>query len=157
MARQTLAQLAHHGAFARMRDLIGRRQQRLDELVFRLAAAERRHLQDYRRRLDTAAARVRARDMRLTLEAMRRDIEARTAALASAARTDLMKRRSRLQALHGTLEALSPLSILERGYALVFDAQGSLIKDAGQVTPGDDIRARVHRGTVEATVKKIKE
>lgn len=157
MARQTLTQLAHHGAFARMRELIGRRQQRLDELVFRLAAAERRHLQEYRRRLDTASARVRARDMRRTLDAMRRDIEARTSALASAARADLMKRRSRLEGMRATLEALSPLSILERGYALVFDARENLVKDAQQVRPGDAIRARVHRGNIDATVTKTTE
>ncbi len=157
MARQTLTQLAQHSAFARMHDLIGRRQQRLDELVFRLASAERRHLQEYRTRLDTASARVRARDLRRTLEAMRRDLEAHTSALASAARSDLARRRARFEGLRGTLDALSPLRILERGYALVFDAQGNLVKDARQVRPGNEIRARVSRGTIAATVKKTTE
>ena len=154
IARQTLTQLAQHGAFARMHDLIGRRQQRLDELVFRLASAERRHLQEYRTRLDTASARVRARDLRRTLEAMRRDIEAHTSALASAARSDLARRRARFEGLRATLDALSPLNILERGYALVFDARGNLVKDARQVKAGNEIRARVSRGTIAATVKK---
>jgi exodeoxyribonuclease VII large subunit len=154
MVRQTLTQLAQHGAFARMSDLIGRRQQRLDELVFRLASAKRRRLQEYRTRLDTASARVRARDLRRTLDLMRREIEARTSALAAAARSDLARRRARFEGLRGTLEALSPLSILERGYALVFDARGNLVKDAHQVRPGNEIRARVSRGTIAATVKK---
>jgi exodeoxyribonuclease VII large subunit len=157
MARQTLTQLAQHGAFARMHDLIGRRQQRLDELVFRLASAERRRLQEYRTRLDTASARLRARDLRRTLDAMRRDIEAHTSALASAARLDLARRRARFEGLRATLEALSPLSILERGYALVFDAKGNLVKNARQVKPGNEIRARVSRGTIDATVKKTTE
>ena len=56
--------------------------------------------------------------------------------------------------LRATLDALSPLNILERGYALVFDAQGNLVKDAHQVKPGNEIRARVSRGTIAATVKK---
>jgi exodeoxyribonuclease VII large subunit len=154
IAKQTLTQLAQHGAFARMHDLIGRRQQRLDELVFRMASAERRRLQEYRTRLDAAALRVRARDMRLTLESMRRDIEGRTAVLISAARADLAKRRARLEGVGGRLEALSPLNILERGYALVFDAGGRLVKDANSVAPGDEIRARVHRGNIDATVRK---
>ncbi|MBZ5630524.1 MAG: exodeoxyribonuclease VII large subunit [Acidobacteriia bacterium] len=157
MARQTLFQLAQHGAFARMSDLIGRRRQRLDELLFRLASAERRHLQRYRRRLDTAAARVRARDMRRTLQAMRRDTEARTSALASAARANLMKHRARLDGSRGKLETLSPLNILERGYALVFDAKGILVKDAQQLRPGDEVRARLHRGNIDATVTKTTE
>jgi exodeoxyribonuclease VII large subunit len=157
IARQTLTQLAQHGAFARMHDLIGRRQQRLDELVFRLASAERRRLQEYRTRLDTASARVRARDLRRTLDAMRRDLAAHTSALASAARSDLARRRARFEGLRATLEALSPLNILERGYALVFDARGNLVKDARQVKPGNEIRARVSRGTIAATVKKTTE
>ncbi len=154
MAKQTLTQLAQHGAFARMYDLIGRRQQRLDELLFRMASAERRRLQEYRRRLETASAQLRARDLRRTLDGMRRDIAAWTSALASAARADLGRRRARYEGLHGKLEALSPLNILERGYALVFDAKGSLIKDAATVSPGEEIRARVHRGVIDATVTK---
>ena len=74
--------------------------------------------------------------------------------LASAARADLMRRRARVEALNGTLEALSPLNILERGYALVFDAEGNLIKEASSIAPGEDIRARVHRGVIDATVRK---
>jgi exodeoxyribonuclease VII large subunit len=157
LARQTLTQLAQHAAFARMRDFIGRRQQRLDELAFRLASAERRRLQEYHRRLDTATARVRARDLRRTLQAMRRDLAAHTSALASAARAALMQRRASLHALRGKLETLSPLNILERGYALVFDAQGNLVKDAQQLRPGEEIRARVHRGHIDATVTRTTE
>jgi exodeoxyribonuclease VII large subunit len=49
---------------------------------------------------------------------------------------------------------LSPLAILERGYALVFDAAGQLVKDSTQVNPGDEISARLARGAIQATVKK---
>ena len=41
------------------------------------------------------------------------------------------------------LEALSPLAILNRGYALVFDSAGMLLKDAERVKPGDEISARL--------------
>jgi exodeoxyribonuclease VII large subunit len=157
IARQRLTQLAQHGAFARMHDLIGRRQQRLDELVFRLAGAERKRLQEYRNRLDVASSRVRHHDIRRTLAVMRRELAARGSALISAARSDLMRRRARVEGLSGTLQALSPLNILERGYALVFDAAGNLVKDAAQIKAGDDIRARVSRGEIHATVRKTSE
>ena len=52
------------------------------------------------------------------------------------------------------LEMLSPLAILERGYALVFDSAGQLVKDAAQVNAGQEISARVARGEIRATVKK---
>jgi exodeoxyribonuclease VII large subunit len=45
------------------------------------------------------------------------------------------------------------VAILERGYALVFDASGRLLKDAERVKPGDQITARLARGEVSATVK----
>jgi exodeoxyribonuclease VII large subunit len=52
------------------------------------------------------------------------------------------------------LEALSPLAILERGYALVFDAAGQLVKDAAQVKTGEEISARLAHGEIRAVVKR---
>jgi exodeoxyribonuclease VII large subunit len=46
------------------------------------------------------------------------------------------------------------MKILDRGYALVFDASGALIKDAAQLSPGEEISARVARGSFTAEVKK---
>ncbi|HVO63344.1 MAG TPA: exodeoxyribonuclease VII large subunit [Terriglobales bacterium] len=154
MARQSLTQLAQHGAFARMLDSLGRRQQRVDELLFRLENAERRILEQHRRRWETAAAAVRHYDVRQRLAAMHEQLENRTATLGAALRAVLLQHRSRLERLAGTLEALSPLAILERGYALVFDASGKLIKDADAVKPGDDILTRLAKGEVRAVVKK---
>jgi exonuclease VII large subunit len=45
------------------------------------------------------------------------------------------------------------LAILDRGYALVFDSAGALLKDAARVKAGEEISARLARGTIEATVK----
>src|SRR6202161_3652343 len=58
MGRQALTELAQHGAFGRMVDVINRRQQRLDDLKNRLDRAERQILEQHRRRLETAAAAV---------------------------------------------------------------------------------------------------
>ena len=55
------------------------------------------------------------------------------------------------------LEALSPVAILERGYALVFDASGNLVKDAGRVKAGDRVEARLARGRVRARVEGTEE
>jgi exodeoxyribonuclease VII large subunit len=52
------------------------------------------------------------------------------------------------------LEALSPLAILDRGYALVFDSSGTLLKDAAAVHAGNEISARLAKGTVHATVNR---
>ena len=154
MRRQGLTELAQHGAFARIQEVIGRRQQRLDDLRFRLVTAERALLERQRRQLEATAAAVRHFDVRQRLLGMRRDLNLRLAALTSAGRTLLLHRRSQLDHLTGRLEALSPVAILDRGYALVFDAKGNLVKNAEQVRSGDEISARLARGRIKATVKQ---
>lgn len=154
LASKSLTELAQHGAFARMMDLIRRRQQRLDDLAHRLEQSERGILQNHRRKFDALAAAVRHYDVRRVLSGMRKDLEAHTTALAAVARNFLLERKVRLDRINTALQALSPLAILERGYALVFDASGKLIKDAAHVGKGDEISARLAKGTIDAVVKK---
>jgi exodeoxyribonuclease VII large subunit len=153
MGRQALTELAQHGAFARMVDVINRRQQRLDELKNRLERGERQLLEQHRRRLETAAAVVRHYDVRRMLAGIRQELDSRVAALAATARTLLLRQKGTLNQLAGQLEALSPIAILDRGYALVFDHNGLLVTDAERVKAGDEISARLAKGTVAATVK----
>src|SRR5947209_1782048 len=154
MARQSLTELAQHGEFARIMDALGRRQQKVDDLVYRLEKAERRILEQHRRRWELAAAAVRHYDVKQRLTGIHQELDARTAALLGTFRTVLLQQRSRLDQLAGRLTALSPLAILERGYALVFDASGKLVKDGAKVQIGEDISARLAKGEIPATVKK---
>src|SRR5579883_490331 len=151
-AKQLLTEFSQHGAFARMRDAISRRQQRLDELMYRLREALNAQFRARHRRLDVAAARVRHHDLRTRLGFIRSQLDARTGALAAAGRVQLQKNRARLEQLTAELNALSPTDILERGYALVFDSAGNLVKNADQVNPGDAISARLAHGVVKARV-----
>ena len=152
MARQELTQLAQHGAFARMMDGINRRQQRLDDLSFRLERGQRQTFERWRRRWEEASAAVRHYDARRRLAGVRQRLEAVTARLAAAARALLLEKRAGLERRVASLEALSPVAILNRGYALVFGAQGELVKDAARLHAGDEISARLARGRVRARV-----
>jgi exodeoxyribonuclease VII large subunit len=153
-ARQSLTELAQHGAFARMREIINRRQQRLDDFAYRLADAMRETLRASFQRMDAAATRIRRQDPRHQLAELRQRLQAHTGALTAATHATLFRRRARLQQLTTHLQALSPLQVLERGYALVFDAEGKLVKESTQVSPGDNLKVRLARGTIRATVKK---
>jgi exodeoxyribonuclease VII large subunit len=152
--RQSLTELAQHGAFGRMMDLIHRRHQRLDDLGNRLAHAERDALEGCRRRLEMLSGAIRHYDARRILAGMGKELDARTAVIVSATRELLRQRRARFEHFLGQLEALSPTAILERGYALVFDSSGKLLLDAGRVSSGEEISARVARGTLIASVKR---
>ena len=131
-ARHALMERAQDGAFARMMDLIRQRQQKLDDLTYRLERGERQALELMRRRWETLAAAVRHYDLRRVLAGIRGELAAGTAALAAAMRNQLLQNKVRAGAHgDGRWRRLSPLAILERGYALVFDGAGQLVKDAG--------------------------
>ena len=157
MGRQALTEVAQHGAFVRIMEVINQRQQKLDDLSYRMERAERRLLDHMRRRWETTAAAVRHYDLRLVLNGMGKELTAGTAALVSAMRNSLLVHKVRSERLRMALESLSPLAILERGYALVFDASGKLIKDASSVEAGQKISARLARGEIAAQVtgKKV--
>jgi exodeoxyribonuclease VII large subunit len=137
-----------------MMDLIHRGQQRLDDLGYRLAHAERDALEGCRRRLEILSGAIRHYDARRILAGMGKELDARTAVIVAATRELLRQRRARFEHFQGQLEALSPTAILERGSALVFDSSGKLLLDAGRVSSGDEISARVARGTLIAIVKR---
>ncbi len=153
-ARHALVERAQHGAFARMMDLIRQRQQKLDDLTYRLERGERQALEKIRRRWEAVAAAVRHYDARRVLAGIRSELEAGTTALAGVMRNQLLQNKVRLERMSRALETLSPLAILDRGYALIFDEARRLVKDAAHVKPGDPITARVARGEIRAVVTK---
>ncbi len=87
----------------------------------------------------------------------RNQVDGLSTALGRAAETMLLRRRGRWQQLHSSLEALSPKAILARGYALVFDAEGRLVKQAAQLRPGSRVRTQLARGEFTAKVDNVKD
>jgi exodeoxyribonuclease VII large subunit len=99
---------------------------------------------------------VRHYDFRRSLAITRTKLDAGASTLQRAMQARLAHERARLEQLSARLNALSPVKILDRGYALVFDEEGRLVKDATQLSIGDRISARVSRGTLVAEVKETK-
>lgn len=63
--------------------------------------------------------------------------------------------RHRMDLALRTLEACSPYEVLNRGYALAYGPDGSVLRNAGSVSPGDEIRIRVARGSIEAQTRVV--
>ncbi len=61
--------------------------------------------------------------------------------------------RARLGRVAASLDALSPLAVLQRGYAIAEDADGRLLRDASSVSPGDQLRVRLAMGRITARVE----
>src|ERR1700686_1139498 len=157
MGRQALTELAQHGAFARMMEVIRQRQQKLDDLPHRIELAQRQLLERMHRRWEMISAAVRHYNLRLVLSGIGKQLDSGTAALVAVMRNVLLQHRVRSERLQTALESLSPLAILERGYALVFDSQGRLLKDVSGLKLGDEISARLAHGEFQAAVTKKQE
>jgi exodeoxyribonuclease VII large subunit len=132
---------------------IGRGLQRIDEQEYRMRERLRGVL-DHRERVRRALElRLRRFDMRPRLAADRRRLEAARAAATLLIHNQGERRRRVFEQLAAQLSQLSPLRILERGYAIVSNERG-IVKDAAAAPPDSRIHVRVAKGELEAVVLK---
>jgi exodeoxyribonuclease VII large subunit len=146
--------LRQHGmerALGGLHRRVGRALQRIDDQERRMHDRLRASLSRRERARQGLEARLRHFDMRLRLAADRRRMEAAQALALETVRRKLEARRRALEGLSGKLSALSPLRILERGYAIVSNA-GGIVKDAPAAPPGSAIHVRLARGELDALV-----
>ena len=154
-ARQRLQRLSAEQVLARVRDSIGRREQRLDELHFRLSNALERRRRDLANRVSGLESRLRRHH-----PANRLNLAVRRQAMAEERLTRLSqqiigKSSRRLQAASLRLEALSPLAVLNRGYAIVYletKTQPAILRSAADVSAGQSVRARLAQGSIRAII-----
>jgi exodeoxyribonuclease VII large subunit len=67
----------------------------------------------------------------------------------------LQRGKGKTTALAGALNALSPQAVLERGYAVCYDAEGNVLKKAGSVRVGDLLSITLASGSIEGKAEKI--
>jgi exodeoxyribonuclease VII large subunit len=151
-ARERFAQLNASAVFARVQHGLARRQQRADELRFRLEASWQKGFVAIGRRLDVAQANLMHQDVRRQMTLHGERLRSLEAGLGRAWRVYSERRRTRSNRATDRLTALSPLAVLDRGYALVYDDSGSLIKIAKSLHPGDALHLRFAQGQADATV-----
>jgi exodeoxyribonuclease VII large subunit len=105
----------------------------LDRLAERLRSAGTTQLKDARLRLVDLAGRAR-----------------------QALNDGILDRRHRVSRLAASLEALSPMGVLARGYSLTLKADGTtLIRDSNQVTTGELVHTRLASGSIASRVEKV--
>jgi len=155
-ARQRYTRLSAESVLIRLRDAVSRRDQRLDELYLRMATAAERRLRVPTQRLNLLAARLRRQDITVRIATTQRRLQHVTQHLQSIATQTITTRQTRLNRATARLEALSPLAVLNRGYALVYAADGTLLRSSSETALGEIIQARLSQGTLTATVTQTK-
>lgn len=131
---------------------IARAQQRTDELDFQMRAAIERILRAGRERHAIAEARLTRTDIRLRFRDAHRRLDQADSQMGEAMRRRLLRARARWESLDAQLGHLSPVAILERGYAIVQNADGAVLADASKVTNEEELQVRLARGRLTVRV-----
>jgi exodeoxyribonuclease VII large subunit len=156
-AHRRLEQQGIERATALLHRGMGRSMQRVDELDYGLRELVRAGLQSRYRRRHHLDLRLRGMDLRLRFTAAHRRLEAGCAALRQSAASHLTRAQRRLEPLAAQLAQLSPLRVLDRGYAIVQDASGHVLKDASETRPAAVLDVRLAKGRLRTRVTEIPE
>jgi exodeoxyribonuclease VII large subunit len=152
--RERLRWLIGRAALVSPTARLSQQTQRLDDLEQRMFRAVRQILADRR----SALAERRSRLWQLSPVARVRSTAARHAALYARLRAAALARlhlaRERLTPLARTLNAVSPLATLDRGYAIVSRVSGAIVRSAAEVSPGTLIEVRLAVGKIRARVEE---
>ena len=130
--------------------------QRLDDLEQRLLLAQKNLLLRHHSKLALLESQLKARSPLPKLQQLQRDVRQWHRRLDAAMHQRLQQSADRLAHLAQMLDSLSPLGTLQRGYAIVTDSSGKVLRDASKVAIGDEVEARLASGRLELTVKNIK-
>jgi exodeoxyribonuclease VII large subunit len=124
----------------------------VDELRFRLDTAWGRALTTAREQQATLEARLHRQDMARQLVQRKENLQTLRHRLQRASLPLLDRQRHRSQQARNRLQALSPLAVLERGYALVYSEEARLVKDGSQLHTNETVRLRFARGSAMANI-----
>jgi exodeoxyribonuclease VII large subunit len=152
----TLARRLHEQAIGRATALlhraIGRRVQRVDDASERLRTVMRGAIASLEKRRRALEDKLRFYDLRPRLRRDRERLTADSARLEALGRGAISQRRKRLETCTAKLEQLNPRTVLARGYAIVLDSEGRVVKEAASAPAGADVRVLFAENSVRARV-----
>lgn len=127
------------------------------QLLKRLADIQRARLEDYGLRLKMLISSYAFRRPIRRMSEDRQTLDHLSELLMRAFRVRKRAVKERFGALLGRLEAVSPLAVLRRGYAVVEDQSGRVVKSAEQVELHEHLNVRLHRGKLHCEVLEKRE
>lgn len=127
--------------------------QRLDELEQRLRGQQRQRQRHNAQQLATLRARLLQHTPGHRIARYRMQQQVLDKRLLRACRQGLAASERRVAQLAHSLDAVSPLATLARGYAIVRNAAGELVRNPDQVRIGETIEAQLHAGRLHAVIK----
>ena len=120
---------------------------------YRLHTAMKSSLQDAHRRTSAAAHRLSPIQLRSVLATARTRLDSLINSRDNAINVRMETGRQQLGVAAAALDAMSPLRVLERGYAIAQDRGGNVVREAKTVAPGDEVRVRLWKGALNCRVE----
>ncbi len=154
--RLRLERLSRNRAFNIAPTMIRDFQQRFDEAALRMTQAVRQYTSRLRHRERMLQTRLLKIDLRQIIGRRKETVARNRQQLVSLMKARLQKDRSQLELAAGRLDALSPLAILQRGYAICKDDHGSIVRDAAAVFPGDRVTVSLAKGSLDCRVENVR-
>ncbi len=131
--------------------------QALDSMANAMGNSLNRQIKGYRQHLDVLSRSPALRSPTGYLEQKQRQLTLLANRLVAAENQNIAQNSKRYIALTAKLDAMSPLKVLTRGYSMVQNAEGNVIRSVSQVEPGERITVSLSDGMVSATVMEKKE
>jgi exodeoxyribonuclease VII large subunit len=154
-AHQRLSRLPATRTETRISTLLHRSAQKLDELTFRLEGVLAAQVQLSRNHLADLAASVLRHDPRQQVAHAREHLNEFRARLARMIERRMQIASASLGSFDARLHSLSPLAVLDRGYALVIGADGAIVKSIVQLDAGDELTTRISDGSFTSRVTDL--
>jgi exodeoxyribonuclease VII large subunit len=152
-ARRSLADLPADRVESRVAALLYRLGQRLDDAALRLDAAMTGQLHTGQKQAAELGAKILHHDPRRNLAHAREQLAHIRARLDRSIERFMQNASARMGAFDARLHSLSPLAVLDRGYALVLSSDGALIRSATQVAQGETVTTRLADGRFTSRVE----
>ncbi len=152
MASRNMHQRGTERAERLIRRLITAHVQQLDGLDHRLEQTHRFAMAARRSRLNEWNRRLQAADLRLRFARARHESDLLAQRLVKLSETKLWRARGRQEAAASHLRQLSPVAVLERGYAIVEKLDGKIVRSAEEARRGERLRILLHRGELAVDV-----
>jgi exodeoxyribonuclease VII large subunit len=152
--RERLGWLSGRAAQVSPTARLAEQMQRVDDLEQRLARGLRQCVSDRKAALVLLQSRLWRASPAALMSALAARRDALMARLRAAEIAHLRRARERLLPLGSTLHAVSPLATLDRGYAIVSGADGTILRAAADAPAGTTIEARLARGRIRARVEQ---
>jgi exodeoxyribonuclease VII large subunit len=128
--------------------------QHLDHLDIRLRRALNSQLQTQRQQMDALHSKLARVHPGKTIDSYHQLLDRYIKQMSRSVKQQLQTKQSQTaQAMH-LLDTVSPLKTLGRGYSIIRDSQGGVIKTIAGVTPGDSLKSQVADGAIYFTVDK---